>query len=362
MRHVAPRFVGTFLIGSVSFVAMAVAVAWVSNAFIPTPADAARVDPELRLVPAAMAPFNAASAPFDAAPLPFDTKMTDVPVAEPVRTVMDVRNFYASGELSQPEGWLFDPAVMPVRPALLATVPVPRPTSEPTVEVASVVPLPMANPLFAGRVMPGDQPEDSLTLAPLPPRKPGIPTQAAPVDVAMLPPPMEEDMAPAAAEPPADTAPEAKDELRYPAAEDRFAIYDIRAKKLYLPGGRKLEAHSGYGDKFDDVRYVHVKMLGPTPPNRYKLRMREALFHGTEAVRMTPVGEGKMYGRNGFLLHPYLLGPRGDSNGCISIADYDAFLASFKKGEVEEVIVVESMPKSAEPESPLISWLTGKRS
>ena len=357
------RLVGTFLIGSASFVAMAVAAAWVSNAFVPTPADAARVDPELRLTTAAMAPFDAAPRPFDTTPPPFDTKVTDVPAPEPVRTVMDVRNFHAAGELPPPQNWLFDPAVMPVRPAVVAAVPVPSPTTTPTVEVASVVPLPMANPLFAGRVMPGDEPEDTLTLAPLPPRKPGIPAPAAPAEVAMLPPPMEEDMAPEAVEPPpAVTQPEAKDELRYPTAEDRFAIYDIRAKKLYLPSGKKLEAHSGYGDKFDDVRYVHVKMLGPTPPNRYKLRMREALFHGTEAVRMTPVGDGKMYGRNGFLLHPYLLGPRGDSNGCISLADYDAFLASFKRGEVEEVIVVEAMPKATEPTSPLLSWLTGKRS
>ncbi|PZQ83837.1 MAG: hypothetical protein DI549_06880 [Ancylobacter novellus] len=362
MRNAAPRFVGTFLIGSVSFVAMAVAVAWVSNAFVPTPADAARVDPELRLVTSSMAPVDAATAPFNAAPLPFDTKMTDVPAAEPVRTVLDVRNFHASGELAQAEGWLFDPAIMPVRPAVLAALPPHPPVSEPTVEVASVVPLPVANPLFAGRVMSGNEPDDELTLAPLPPKKPGIPTQAAQAEVAMLPPPMEEDMAPATAEPPAATVPQAKDELRYPTAEDKFAIYDIRAKKLYLPNGKKLEAHSGYGDKFDDVRYVHVKMYGPTPPNRYKLKMREALFHGTEAVRMTPVGDGKMYGRNGILLHPYLLGPRGDSNGCVSVADYDAFLASFKRGEVEEVIVVESMPKTADPANPLISWLTGKRS
>lgn len=334
------RLIGSFLIGSAGFVGVAVAVAWLSNASIPTPADAARVDPALRLEPAAP---EVASA------------VVDEPSAPPQRTVMDIRNFYASGEIAQPQNWLFNPAVTPIRPTLLAAIPVPPATSEPTVETVSAVPLPMANPLFAGRVMPGDEPEDTLTLAPRPPRKPSLEAQ-----VAALPPPMEEDDTPEETAPPAATqAP--KDELRYPGAEDKFAIYDIRAKKLHLPGGKKLEAHSGYGDKFDDVRYVHVKMLGPTPPNRYKLRMREALFHGTEAVRMTPVGDGKMYGRNGFLLHPYLLGPRGDSNGCISLADYDAFLAAFKKGKVEEVIVVEAMPRSAEPTNPLLSWLTGKR-
>ncbi|MBS9477043.1 DUF2778 domain-containing protein [Ancylobacter radicis] len=342
------RLVGTFILGSASFIAVAVAAAWVSNVFVPTQADAARVEPELRMQPAAPAPFAVA--------------VEDVPVVAPVHTVTDISNFYSSGQIPQSEGWLFRPAIMPVRPSLLAVAPVPAPEDEPTVETVVTVPLPPANPLFSGRMTPGDEPEQSFSLAPLPPKKPGPPAQ-----VAMLPPSMPEDEAPesapeAAPETPADTQPQVRDELRYPSAEDRFAIYDIRAKKLYLPNGKKLEAHSGYGDKFDDARYVHVKMYGPTPPNRYKLRMREALFHGTEAVRMTPVGDGKMYGRNGFLLHPYLLGPRGDSNGCISLADYDAFLAAFKKGEVSEVIVVESMPKSAEPASPLISWLTGKRS
>lgn len=331
------RLVGSFLIGSAGFVGVAVAVAWISNTAIPTPADAARVDPPPVMKPAAP---EVASV------------VVDEPSPAPVYTVTDIRNFRAAGAFAPPTHWLFDPDPMIARPAAVAAAPdeVVQP-----METVSTVPLPMANPLFAGRVMSGDEPEDTLTLAPRPPRKPEMEAQ-----LAALPPPMEEDDIGEPETPPAATeAPAA--ELRYPTAEDRFAIYDIRARKLYLPNGKKLEAHSGYGDKFDDVRYVHVKMLGPTPPNRYKLRMREALFHGTEAVRMTPVGDGKMYGRTGFLLHPYLLGPRGDSNGCISLADYDAFLASFKKGHIDEVIVVEAMPDSAKPSNPLLSWLTGKR-
>ncbi|WAC27968.1 DUF2778 domain-containing protein [Ancylobacter sp. SL191] len=342
------RLVGTFILGSASLVAVAVAAAWVSSAFVPTPADAARVEPELRMQPAA--------------PAPFAVEVEDVPVAAPLYSVTDIRNFYSSGEIAQPKDWLFRHEIMPVRPTVMAALPVPAPdapsAAAPSVETVVTVPLPPTKPLFAGGVTPGDSAEDELSLAPLPPKKPD-----APVQMAMLPPSLPEDEAPEAApETPAETQPLAKDELRYPTPEDRFAVYDIKARKLYLPNGKKLEAHSGYGDKFDDVRYVHVKMYGPTPPNRYKLRMREALFHGTEAVRLLPVGDGKMYGRTGFLLHPYLLGPRGDSNGCISLADYDAFLAAFKKGEVQEVIVVEAMPKSAEPVSPLISWLTGKKS
>jgi Protein of unknown function (DUF2778) len=48
------------------------------------------------------------------------------------------------------------------------------------------------------------------------------------------------------------------------------AIYDITARTVYLPNGRRLEAHSGLGDHMDDPRYVDVRMAGPTPPNVYE--------------------------------------------------------------------------------------------
>jgi hypothetical protein len=97
----------------------------------------------------------------------------------------------------------------------------------------------------------------------------------------------------------------------------RTAVYDITAQTVYLPNGERLEAHSGLGNLMDDPRHVHRKMRGATPPNVYKLTMREALFHGVRALRMTPVGEGRMYNRDGILAHSYMLGPNGQSNGCV---------------------------------------------
>lgn len=120
----------------------------------------------------------------------------------------------------------------------------------------------------------------------------------------------------------------------------RTAIYDITARTVYMPNGERLEAHSGYGEQMDDPRYVRVRMRGVTPPNTYKLTMREALFHGTEAIRMTPEDHGAMHGRAGILAHPYLMGPSGQSNGCVSIKDYGKFLAAFKRGEVDRMVVV----------------------
>ncbi len=123
----------------------------------------------------------------------------------------------------------------------------------------------------------------------------------------------------------------------------RTAIYDISAHTVYLPSGRRLEAHSGLGSHMDDPRYVNVKHEGATPPNVYDLKLRESLFHGVRALRLTPVGEGKMYGRDGILAHSYMLGPNGQSNGCVSFSNYQAFLDAYLKGEVERLVVVEHL-------------------
>lgn len=126
-----------------------------------------------------------------------------------------------------------------------------------------------------------------------------------------------------------------------PASAALTAVYDISAKTLYMPNGERLEAHSGFGEKMDDPGFVHVRMKGATPPHTYTLTEREALFHGSRAVRMHPVGgAGAIFGRTGLLVHPYLLGPRGDSNGCISVRDYDRFLQAFLRGEVKRIVVV----------------------
>jgi hypothetical protein len=118
------------------------------------------------------------------------------------------------------------------------------------------------------------------------------------------------------------------------------AVYDIVAQTVHMPNGEKLEAHSGLGDKMDNPRYVNVRMKGSTPPGTYILTEREALFHGVRAIRLNPVGgSAAIYGRDGILAHSYLLGPRGDSNGCVSFKDYDKFLQAYLRGEVKRLVV-----------------------
>jgi Tlde1 domain len=128
-----------------------------------------------------------------------------------------------------------------------------------------------------------------------------------------------------------------------PDDDGRTAIYDITARAVYLPNGRRLEAHSGFGDLMDNPRHVHVRMQGATPPNVYNLTLRERLFHGVRAIRLNPVDGSKMYGRAGILAHSYMLGPNGQSNGCVSFGDYPEFLNAFLRGEVTRLVVVERL-------------------
>jgi Protein of unknown function (DUF2778) len=122
--------------------------------------------------------------------------------------------------------------------------------------------------------------------------------------------------------------------------DNHTAVYDIDAHVVYLPNGERMEAHSGLGEWIDDPGHVNAKMHGATPPNVYNLTMREGLFHGVEALRLTPVGDNGMYGRAGILAHPYMLGPSGQSFGCVSFKDYQAFLRAFKNGQVNRLVVV----------------------
>ncbi len=137
------------------------------------------------------------------------------------------------------------------------------------------------------------------------------------------------------------------------------AIYDITARTVYLPNGRRLEAHSGLGDQMDDVRYVNAKRTGPTPPNVYELKLREELFHGVRAIRLVPTDNSKMRGRSGILAHSYLLGPSGQSNGCVSFSDYTAFLDAFLRGDVNRLVVVEQLADPPPPQA-ASDWLSDK--
>lgn len=126
------------------------------------------------------------------------------------------------------------------------------------------------------------------------------------------------------------------------AANPNTVLYDIVRRVVYMPDGEKLEAHSGFGQFMDDPQSIERKDVGVTPPNVYAVSFREKPFHGVRALRMKPVGNGNMYGRDGILAHSYLLGEAGASNGCISVRDYDKFLQAFEAGKFDRIIVLRS--------------------
>jgi hypothetical protein len=118
------------------------------------------------------------------------------------------------------------------------------------------------------------------------------------------------------------------------------AVYDISAHVVYMPDGTRLEAHSGFGDRLDDPSHPDERMRGVTPPNIYDLALRESPFHGVRALRLIPQDEEKVFGRRGLLAHRYMLGPNGDSNGCVSIKNYDAFLQAYLNHDIKRLAVV----------------------
>ena len=126
-----------------------------------------------------------------------------------------------------------------------------------------------------------------------------------------------------------------------PPYDRQTAVYDISAHMVYLPDGTRLEAHSGLGSRIDDPRSSQMRMVGVTPPHIYELKPREALFHGVPALRLTPIGgEDKIFGRVGLLAHTYMLGPNGDSNGCVSFKDYYAFLEAYRSKGIRRLAVL----------------------
>jgi hypothetical protein len=64
---------------------------------------------------------------------------------------------------------------------------------------------------------------------------------------------------------------------------------------------------------------------------------------------MTPVDGSSTLGRAGLLVHSFMLGPDGDSNGCVSIRDYERFRKAYDNGEITRLVVVPSLPAAPAP-------------
>ncbi|MBS9722226.1 DUF2778 domain-containing protein [Tianweitania sp. BSSL-BM11] len=134
--------------------------------------------------------------------------------------------------------------------------------------------------------------------------------------------------------------------IPWPGLGRKTAVYDVSGAVVYMPNGERLEAHSGRGKMRDNPKYSHVKMRGSTPASTYKLTMREQRFHGVEAIRLNPIDGKAPKNRTGLLAHTYLLRVPGDSSGCVVFKNYPRFLAAFKRGEIDHMVVVDSLDKA----------------
>jgi hypothetical protein len=211
-------------------------------------------------------------------------------------------------------------AVIPAEHPAFAVVLAQETIMPPVSGLPSSGPLPMSRPALARLVVP---------VAPAAPAAPPTPATGAVLAFARPDNPMREL---------AKT-----DAVPWPDRGGRTAIYDISAGIVHMPNGEKLEAHSGIGKMRDNPDFVHVRMRGATPPSTYHLTMRESLFHGVEALRLTPANGVKPHGRDGLLAHTYMLARRGESNGCVVFKEYPRFLAAFKRGEIDKIVVVPKL-------------------
>jgi hypothetical protein len=250
-----------------------------------------------------------------------DSPLIDVPTHAEVKAVSSGRKMV----FEQPEG-LFAPTPS-IRDARAALTEEPRPT------VVAAIPLPRTRPAEANLAAMNTpsivQPQDRTWLQKFSDLLPGRITLAS-------------------------LAPDGGLFRRSPdlaslGYDNLTAVYDISARVVYMPDGSRLEAHSGLGGLMDDPGHVDQRNAGATPPNVYELKPRETLFHGVQALRMTPVGDQDTLGRSGLLAHSYMLGPNGDSNGCVSIRDYEKFLAAFTRGEIKRLVVVPRLVAAPRP-------------
>jgi len=309
---------------------------------------------------APMAPDNKADAPTTTASLPsssFDDRFSfrqAVPPTRSLRPSMSFSDRFAGAIASGTPPAQF--AMLDPRPMMTPVAPVTpaAPTPEPAAASAPAAPHAAARAALAARVAaPKRQPAGTYQVASL--GDTPIRTAYASVDSASRDPGMDDSLLKKMT--PRDPAP--KDAATGPDMS-RTAIYDITAHVVYLPNGKRLEAHSGLGEHMDDLGAVNLRSLGPTPPGLYDLTMRESRFHGIEAIRLNPVDNGKMYGRAGILAHPYMLGPNGQSNGCVSLKDYDDFLAAFKRGEFNRIMVVERLDDAPGGGTTATGWIADK--
>jgi type VI secretion system (T6SS) effector TldE1-like protein len=78
---------------------------------------------------------------------------------------------------------------------------------------------------------------------------------------------------------------------------------------------------------------------------------------GVRAIRLIPVGGGTIFGRDGMLAHSHMLGPTGQSNGCVSFSDYPTFLNAVLSGEINRLVVVEHLATTPSPKT-ASGWLS----
>jgi hypothetical protein len=219
-----------------------------------------------------------------------------------------------------------------------------QPSPPPASSAIAAIPLPRARPAEADVALRGDQPPQALALA----QPDNRDNRTLLQKIADL---MPARLQLASLEPNGGLFSGPGPNLAALGYDSTTAVYDISARVVYMPDGSTFEAHSGLGNLLDDPAHVDARNAGATPPGTYEMKPRERLFHGVPALRMTPVDGSDTFGRTGLLVHSYMLGPNGDSNGCVSVKNYERFLKAYRDGVVKRLVVVIDLKSSVSASS-----------
>ena len=121
---------------------------------------------------------------------------------------------------------------------------------------------------------------------------------------------------------------------------DRYtAVYDISARVVYLPDGTSSKPIRAWGTP-STIRATKRARSRPDAAPSLPVGAPRRLVPRRSGPAPQPDRGRRSLRPAGLLAHPFMLGPNGDSNGCVSFRDYEAFLKAYENGQINKLAVV----------------------
>ena len=119
---------------------------------------------------------------------------------------------------------------------------------------------------------------------------------------------------------------------------------NLGAHRLSVPTANSSRRIRGCGDQMDDPRHVNGQDARGVRRRTSRSDHAGIAFSRRRGDPAQPAStKTEMFGRDGILAHTYMLGPNGQSNGCVSFKNYAAFLRAFQTGDIDRLVVVAEL-------------------